>query len=99
MMKRKIVYDFEQKMHETKHVHSHSLKENKKIITKKETDRKSRAFRSIHNAGILSEIAKSIGSLKLNDPGSDEPVIKDAIEKISIIIEEMKLDFKKDYWE
>jgi len=37
--------------------------------------------------------------LKLNDPQKDGPIVKEAVEKISSIVEEMKLEFKKDYWD
>lgn len=98
-MKRTIVYDVEQKKPRITPMHSQKIRELQNKSNSKEKERKSRALRTIHNAGVLGEIVKSIGDLKLNDPNAEAPVIKEAIEKISKIVEEMKLDFKKDYWE
>lgn len=97
-MKRVVVYDVEQKKPQIKSGHSDKIKfQNKKeSIT---SERRSRAFRTIQNASILGEIIKSIENLDLTDPSKDGPVVKDAVNKISTIIEEMKLEFKKDYWE
>jgi hypothetical protein len=98
-MKRVVVYDFEQKKPNVASEHSETIKNSKKTQDSWSNEKRRRAMKTIQNAGVLSEIVKSIETLKLNDPGSDGPVIKDAIEKISSIVEEMKLEFKKDYWE
>jgi len=98
-MKRTIVYDIEQKRPAIVPMHSQKIKELQTQSFQKEKERKSRALRTIYNAGVLGDIVKSIEDLKLNDPKTQEPVLKEAIEKISKIVEEMKLEFKKDYWE
>jgi hypothetical protein len=89
-MKRVIVYDVETKKLDSKS----EIKSDKSLNEKKQ-----RAIRTIHNASTLSKIVKSIERLKLTDPSNDGPVIKEAIEKISSIVEEMKSEFKKDYWD
>ena len=95
MMKRIVVYDVEQKKPEIKSGHSEQVRESQKKTEKVTSEKKARAFKTIQNATVLSGIVKSIEVLKLNDPDKDGPVIKEAIEKISSIVEEMKLDFKK----
>jgi len=98
-MKRVVVYDFEQKKPNASSEHSDSLKSSKNEKDSWTVEKRKRAMKTIHNAGVLSDIVKSIETLKLNDPRADGPVIKEAIEKISSIVQEMKLEFKKDYWE
>jgi len=97
-MKRVVIYDFEQKKPKTSVEHSEDVKNSKKNQDPWSIEKRKRAMKTIENAGVLSDIAKSIKALKLDDPGTDAPVIKEAIEKISSIVEEMKLEFKKDYW-
>jgi len=96
-MKRVIVYDYEQKKPNVSSEHSDNLKNSKKNEDVWSVEKRKRAMKTIENAGVLSDIVKSIETLKLKN--SDEPVLQDAVEKISSIVEEMKLDFKKDYWE
>ena len=98
-MKRVVVYDIEKQKLEIKSGHSDQIRDSQKKSEKVTSEKKARAFKTIHNATVLSGIVKSIEALKLTDPEKDGPVIKEAIEKISSIVEEMKLDFKKDYWE
>ena len=52
----------------------------------------------IHNASVLNEVVENISSLK-SIKENESPVVKDAVEKLNLIIDELKLNFKKDYWE
>jgi len=96
-MKRVVVYDVE-----AKQVNKQSyqmIDQRNKKTDKTLLEKKQRALRTINNASILSKIVESIETLKLTDPQSDGPIVKEAVDKISSIVEEMKLDFKKDYWD
>lgn len=98
-MKRIIVYDVERKPSAGT---NRSYNQKREVENKKDSwtiEKRRRAMKTIENASVLSDVVKSIESLKLTDPNKDGLVIKNAIEKISIIVEEMKLEFKKDYWE
>lgn len=94
-MKRVIVYNVEPNKADIKTGHSGG-KQKKDDLS---IERRQRALKTIENASTLSKIVKTIESLDLTDPSKDGPVIQDAVNKITTIIEEMKLDFKKDYWE
>lgn len=94
-VKRIVIYDVEQRKPEVKSGNSDNQRKKDPVAA----ERRQRALRTIHNASTLSKIVESIESLKLTDPSKDGPVIKEAIDKISTIVEEMKLEFKKDYWE
>ena len=96
LMKRVLIYDVE-----TKKATNHIQQPNRfdKNQEKSSLEKKERAIRTIHNVSILSKIVESIETLKLTDPQKDGPVVKDAVEKISSIVEEMEVDFKKDYWD
>jgi len=98
-MKRVVVYDVEQKKPTIASGHSDKVKETKNKQDSWALEKRKRAMKVIHNAGILSDIVKSIEHLNLSDPNRDGLVIKEAVEKISTIVEEMKQEFKKDYWE
>lgn len=93
-MKRVVIYDVESKKPGVKTAHSNEQKKDDLSVA-----RRQRALKTIENASALSKIVKTIESLDLTDPSKDGPVIQDAVNKITTIIEEMKLDFKKDYWE
>lgn len=96
-MKRVFVYDVDMK-----NMNRHSRRTTEfvdKTTDKSAAEKKQRAIRTINNASVLSKIVESIETLKLNDPQKDGPIVKEAVEKISSIVEEMKLDFKKDYWD
>jgi hypothetical protein len=98
-MKRVVVYEVEQKKPDVASGHSDNIRE---VNNKKDSwtiEKRRRAMKTIENASTLSDIVRSIESLKLTDPTRDGVVIKNAIEKISTIVEEMKQEFKKDYWE
>lgn len=98
-MKRVIIYDVEQK---PPTVVSQSHNQIREAQNKKDSwtaEKKRRALKTIENASVLSDVVKSIELLKLIDPNKDGFLIKNAIEKILTIVEEMKLEFKKDYWE
>ena len=98
-MKRVVVYEVEQKQPDVASGHSDNIRE---VNNKKDSwtiEKRRRAMKTIENASTLSDIVRSIESLKLTDPTRDGVVIKNAIEKISTIVEEMKQEFKKDYWE
>lgn len=96
-MKRVLVYDVETKRVNTRTQRSTDFLD--KTSDKTTTEKKQRAIRTINNASALSKIVESIETLKLNDPQKDGPIVKEAVEKISTIVEEMKLEFKKDYWD
>lgn len=98
-MKRVIVYDVEQTKSEISSAHSDRIQDSQKKQETWSQEKRKRAMKTIHNAGVLNDIVKSIKEIKLNDPNSDGPVIKEAIDKIASIVEEMKLEFKKDYWD
>ncbi|NBO99903.1 MAG: hypothetical protein EBU90_07210 [Proteobacteria bacterium] len=98
-MKRVIVYDVEQKKPESATKHSEKIQANNTKQESWEKEKRIRAMKTIENASVLSGIVKSIETLKLNDPNEDGQVIKEAVEKISSIVEEMRKDFKKDYWD
>lgn len=98
-MKRTYVYDVEQRGPDI--VTGHSRKINP-IIQKNETwikEKKTRAVKTIKNAGILSDVVKSFEEIKLNESNVDDERFKDAIKKISSVIEDMRMEFKNDYWE
>lgn len=96
-MKRVLVYDVETKKVNTRTQRSTDFLD--KVSDKNSIEKKQRAIRTINNASTLSKIVESIETLKLNDPQKDGPIVKEAVEKISSIVEEMKLEFKKDYWD
>lgn len=96
-MKRVLVYDVETKKVNTRAQRSTDFLD--KASDKNSVEKKQRAIRTINNASALSKIVESIETLKLNDPQKDGPIVKEAVEKISSIVEEMKLEFKKDYWD
>jgi hypothetical protein len=96
-MKRVVVYNVEEKKPETSTVHSQKVNQQKQDSW--DSEKRKRAIKTIENASELSKIVKSIEALKLNDPQTDGYIIKEAVETISNIVEEMKLEFKKDYWE
>ena len=98
-MKRIIVYDVE---HKPSAGTNRSYNQKREVQNKKDSwtiEKRRRAMKTIENVSVLSDVVKSIESLKLTDPNKDGLIIKNAIDKISIIVEEMKLEFKKDYWE
>ena len=99
-MKRVVVYEVEQKKPDVASGHSDNIREVNNKNNKKDSwtiEKRRRAMKTIENASTLSDIVRSIESLKLTDPTRDGVVIKNAIEKISTIVEEMKQEFKKDY--
>jgi len=96
-MKRVLVYDVEMKKIGNQTRRSTEFLD--KSSDKPSAEKKQRAIRTINNASALSKIVESIETLKLNDPQKDGPIVKEAVEKISSIVEEMKLEFKKDYWD
>jgi len=98
-MKRIVVYDVEQKKPESETRHSEKLQTSNKKQETWENEKRRRAMKTIENASVLSGIVKSIETLKLNDPNEDGQIVKEAVEKISTIVEEMRKEFKKDYWD
>jgi len=98
-MKRIVVYDVEQKKPESVTKHSEKIQTSNKKQETWENEKRRRAMKTIENASVLSGIVKSIETLKLNDPNEDGQVVKEAVEKISTIVEEMRKEFKKDYWD
>lgn len=98
-MKRVIVYDVEQTKSEISSAHSDRIQDSQKKQETWSQEKRKRAMKTIENAATLSNVVKSIKEIKLNDPNSDGPVVKEAIDKIASIVEEMKLEFKKDYWD
>ena len=98
-MKRVVIYEVEQKQHDVASGHSDNIREANSKKDSWTVEKRRRAMKTIENASTLSDIVRSIESLKLTDPTRDGVVIKNAIEKISTIVEEMKQEFKKDYWE
>lgn len=98
-MKRVVVYEVEQKKPDVASGHSDNIREANNKKDSWTIEKRRRAMKTIENASTLSDIVRSIESLKLTDPTKDGVVIKNAIEKISTIVEEMKQEFKKDYWE
>ncbi len=98
-MKRVVVYEVEQKKADFVSGHSDNIREANNKKDSWTIEKRRRAMKTIENASTLSDIVRSIESLKLTDPTKDGVVIKNAIEKISTIVEEMKQEFKKDYWE
>ena len=94
-IKRVVVYDIENAKPNIKTGHSNQ-------ITKKDpdvTERRRRALKKIENASELGKIIATIQSLNLSNPLKDGPLIQESVEKISLIIEDLKSDFKKEYWE
>lgn len=59
-------------------------------------EKKARAFRNINSISVLNEVVDSMSTLSLEK--NTETVVKEAVKKISSVVEEMKLEFKKDYW-
>jgi len=98
-MKRVVVYEVEQKKPDVATSHSADIRQSNNKKDSWTVEKRRRAMKTIENASTLSDIVRSIESLKLTDPTKDGIVIKNAIEKISTIVEEMKQEFKKDYWE
>ena len=98
-MKRVVIYDVEQKRPPIINSQLNQIKEAQNKKGSWTVEKRARAVKTIEYASVLSNIAKSIESLKLIDPNVDGLVVKNVIEKISTIVEEMKLEFKKDYWE
>lgn len=98
-MKRAYVYDVEVKKPKIITGHSHQKKESSLKPDSSLQEKKSRALETLKNAGILSDVVKTFEKMKLNDHKDDEEKIKDAINKISTVIDELKSQFKKDYWE
>lgn len=98
-MKRAYVYDVQVKKPEIVTGHSHQKKQSSIKHDLSTQEKKSRAIETLKNAGILSEVVKTFEKMKLNDRKDDEEKIKDAINKISTVIDELKSQFKKDYWE
>ena len=98
-MKRVVIYEVAQKKPGFASGHSDNIKEANNKKDSWTVEKRRRAMKTIENASTLSDIVRSIESLKLTDPTRDGVVIKNAIEKISTIVEEMKQEFKKDYWE
>ena len=98
-MKRVVIYEVEQKQPDVASGYSDNIREANSKKDSWTVEKRRRAMKTIENASTLSDIVRSIESLKLTDPTRDGVVIKNAIEKISTIVEEMKQEFKKDYWE
>jgi hypothetical protein len=98
-MKRVVVYEVEQKKPDVATRRDADIRQSNNKKDSWTVEKRRRAMKTIENASTLSDIVRSIESLKLTDPTRDGIVIKEAVEKISTIVEEMKQEFKKDYWE
>jgi len=100
-MKRVIVYDVDT----TKNcgTASHFYKKEKDNLQNKEAwiiEKRQRALKTINNVSILNEVIKNIKSLKIStEQQNNGKILKEVVETITLIVEEMKLEFKKDYWE
>jgi len=91
-----IIYEVEQIKKEVQVPKKSSFSSDKKEAWM--IEKKNRAFKMIHNASVLNEVVENISSLK-SIKENESPVVKDAVEKLNLIIDELKLNFKKDYWE
>jgi len=100
-MKRVIVYDVDT----TKNcgTASNFYKKEKDNSQNKEAwiiEKRQRALKTINNVSILNEVIKNIKSLKIStEQQNNGKILKEVVETIALIVEEMKLEFKKDYWE
>jgi len=100
-MKRVIVYDVDTT--KNRGTASRFYKKEKDNSQNKEAwiiEKRQRALKTINNVSILNDVIKNIKSLKIStEQQNNDKVLKEAVETIASIVEEMKLEFKKDYWE
>lgn len=95
-MKRVVVYDIKENR-----IENSSAQTKKNVIQNEKTwevEKRKRAMKTIQNVSDLTKIVESIETLKIKDPNTDGIIVKQVVEKISNIVEEMRLEFKKDYW-
>lgn len=87
---RKIIYEVETAHYGGKNRNKFKKNKSEEWINEK----RNIALRTISAAAVLSDVAKAMKAELEKHPDSS---LKDAINKIDGVIEEMKVDFKKNY--
>jgi len=84
---RKIVFD-------VKNVYSTGREQNKGPSEEWTREKRNFALKTINNAKILTEAVSKFKNVAEKNP---DTALEEAIEKIDSVIEEMRVDFKKNY--